>query len=256
MPAIKNFLVGFSLLGLSLSPLSALAIDTPSQKTAINFCTRITTIETELDNKFTNVESQRIAKRTDILGKLKERKDQRAAQIQAKRDETKSKFDERISQLEVKAVTDAQKEAVADFKKAVEEAQATRKAAVDAAIKTYQDALATLVSSREDILKNAAAVFETTMQTAITTAKTNCTEGDDPAAVRQTFMASMKSAWDVLRSSVQVKVQGENMQQVEALAKTRNEAIKAANDAFRTSVKEASVILKAAFPLTEPETSE
>jgi hypothetical protein len=213
-----------------------------------NFCTRITNTSTDISSKLTKAEDNRGSVRLDILAKLKDRKDKRAVDIQAKRDEAKTNFEKLIANLTATATTDAQKNAIDVFKTTIENAMTTRKTAVDAAVKAYQDGLDALVGQREDTIKAAAATFKTAVSNAVTTAKSSCAAGTDPATVRTTFMASLKTANEAFRSAVQVKVQGQNSQQIESLAKTRNDAIKAANDAFKQTVKQARDILKAAFP--------
>ena len=256
MRLIKQSLVGFSLLGLLAGPLSVSAIsygDNQKETSNLpmmqgNFCTRMANSSFEINSKLTKAEDNRGSVRLDILAKLKQRKDVRAQEIQTKRDEAKTNFEKLITNLQAKATTDAEKTAVDVFKTSVANALTTRKTAVDAAVNTYQDALDALIGNREDVIKTAAATFKSAVTSAIATAKADCTAGTDPATVRTTFMASLKSANEAFRSAVQVKVQGQNNQQIEALAKTRNDAIKAANNAFKQSLKQARDTLKTAFP--------
>jgi len=95
-------------------------------------------------------------------------------------------------------------------------------------------------------MRTAVATFKSSVDAAVTKAKTDCDAGVTPATARQTFTASVKTAKDKLRSYIQAL--DKIGPQVEALAKTRNDAVRAANQTFKTTLEQAQATLKAAFP--------
>ena len=131
MQVFKNLIVSLSLISLALSPVIVSA-EIQQKYTAVNFCSRIANIKTDISTKLTDLENVRTQKRADIFAKLKERKDARIEQVQKTRDEAEQKLEEKLNDLENSATTDEQKQAIVDFKAAVDVAQATRRAAVDA----------------------------------------------------------------------------------------------------------------------------
>lgn len=214
--------------------------------TPANFCSRIANVKSELNTKLNNLEKDRGERRTEISNKLKERKDNRIVQVQKKRDEAKKKFNDAISNLNTSATTDGQKAAITAFKSAVESANTTRRAAVDAAMKTHRDSVSALVTQRQDTIKTAASTFRSSVLSAISKAQSDCSTGVESATARQTLGSSIKAAKDKFHADRQA---AEKIgQKIKDLAKTRNDAIRAANEAFKVSAQAARQTLKAAFP--------
>jgi hypothetical protein len=246
MRIIKQSLSALVLLGFALSPLATQAAvnTTRPADNASNFCTRLAIAKSVVNGLVTKAEATRGTVRTDILNKLKDRKTQRATQIQKNRDNAKAAFEAAVVKIEAKATTDAQIAAVATFKTTVETAISTRQAAVDAAVAAYQASLTQLVGAREDVIKNAAATMKSSVAAATATAQASCTAGDDPVTIRTTLITSIKTASETFRGSVSVKVNGSMAQQLKDIAQTRDAAIKAANEAFRTTIQKAKADLK------------
>ncbi|HEV8601221.1 MAG TPA: hypothetical protein VGQ87_01330 [Patescibacteria group bacterium] len=244
---IKQIAVALATLGLLASPLFALAANEKSTAASnTGFCSGVSNIGSQLNAKLTQLETERGQNQTGILAQLKQRQDQRDQDEQKLRDNAKTRFEDDTSQIEASATTDAEKAAVATFKSTVESAMTTRKAAVDAAMQTFKTAQQQLVGTRQDAIKTAVTAYKNAVAAAITKAQLDCTAHVASATVRQTFLSNLKTA----RTTFQEAIQGLDKigQQMKILAQTRNEAVRAANQAFKATVEQARQTLKAAFP--------
>lgn len=241
----KQITVALAILGLLASPLFVSAVQRPV-KSSSGFCSTAANVRTQLNTKLGQLETKRGQKRTEISDRLKQRHDQREVDKQTSRNQAKSKFEKNLTRIEDLATTDAQKAAVAAFKAAIEQALATRKAAVDAAMQTFRTSQSALVTQRQDAIKSATMAYKDAVATATAKAQSDCAAGIDAATVRSTFVASIKAAKDKFQS--EVTALDKIGQQVKDLTKTRNDAVKAANQVFKTAMEQARDTLKAAFP--------
>ncbi len=85
------------------------------------------------------------------------------------------------------------------------------------------------------------------MQQAIAKAKADCASESAVETARATFITTVKTAKDKLKTDI--KALEKNGTQIAALTKTRNEAIRAANQDFKAKLKTARETLKAALPI-------
>ena len=247
----KRLLLSIATLGLILSPLAASAVsgntssEPKRQSGMTGFCVRVGNVKSELTTKLNQLETNRGSKRAEILDNLQKRKRTQADEIQEKREGLKTDFSERIGKLRAKYTTVADSAAIAAFKASVDSALATRKSAVDAAVAAYKTAVTQLVTTRQDGIKTAAAAFKSAVSAANTKAAADCAAGIDPTTVRTALMNSIKAANQQFRTDV--RALDKIGSQIETAAKTRNDAIKDANRAFKASVKLAGQTLKAAL---------
>jgi hypothetical protein len=267
---IKKSILAFFALSMILSPAASSAEIRPQDKKAepsskvrtlseepttpsANFCTRVVESLSAVSAKLNENDGRLREKRTETQNKLKERRDERQAAINEKRTETVSKAEESLKELDLEATTE-QKAALQEFRTTLNSAQTKRKAAVDAAMQTYRTGLDKLVSARHEAARTATATFKTSVSAAIQKAKTDCAAKVDPKTVRETFTTSLKAAQEQLRTDLKnVEKPG---QEVQALAKVRNEAVRKAHDEFRATMKAAHEKLKAAFTDTASETEQ
>lgn len=252
MQTIKKLAVSAATIGLMISPFVSLATNTTTggnsstsqgRMPTNNFCTKINDTSSQLNNLLTKLADNRGKIRTTMLQNLSDRKTKRAAEVQSLRDAARTKFADHINSLGSKATTDAQKAAIAAFKVAVLAAQATRKQAVDAAVSAYQTAAQQTITDRENKVKNAATAFQNAVNAAIAQAKTDCANKVAPVTARQTMYNGIRKANEAFRQVVIALPDGTLIQ----LAKTRDQAIQAANQAFRQAVEAARQALKAAW---------
>ncbi len=234
---IKRFIVSITTAGLMLSPALALA-QTPAPS---GFCARIANVKTELNSKLSEIEKRRTEKRTEITNDLKVKKDERVAKVKETRDEAEENLEEALDDVE-EDLTAAQKSALTTFKTTQKRAQATRKAAVDAAVNKYRTDLQALVNKRQEAIRLAGLTLKNSIAAALAKAQADCTAGVDQVTVRTNLKTSIETAQAKFRTDIKAV---ENIgPQVKALVDTRNAAMKAAKEAFRTTVNQAKEVLK------------
>ncbi|MDB5178708.1 MAG: hypothetical protein JWN01_651 [Patescibacteria group bacterium] len=193
----------------------------------------------ELETKF----GQRAGKVNDDFAGV-------AGKMSANRKTADQKLTEDFAKLDAKATTTGQKAAADAFKTAVGQAVAARRAAVDAANNTFHQGVLASVSARQAQLKAAAATYRTAVAAALAQAKASCTAGTDPAAVRATLQASLKTAHTNLENARKAadKV-GPNLDTLKAARKT---AVEKANTDFKAAIKKALDDLRAVLHVASP----
>lgn len=210
---------------------------------AVNFCTNVNSYATRVTNQLANNEGNLKNRQEQNQNALKERETNRDRQLIQTRNYGDADRLEVYNRLEEKAVTEAQKQAVAQFKTAVEAAVAARRASVDAAIKTYWEGMNTAMDGRESAVSTAKENFINALNSAVGTAKEGCTAGTAPATVRQQFMASVQAA--KTKFNTDRKAIDKYGPQVKALVQTRNQEVQKAMSEFKKVMEQQRLILKA-----------
>jgi len=216
------------------------------QSEASNFCTRLNTLSADLTERLAEMENKRATKRTEILTKVKENRDNRLVKTKVIRNDAIKKLEERLKKLDAAATTDVQKKAMATFRGSVKTSLTTRNTAIDGAESKFRTTSTAFITQRQNGLMTAVATFKYSVQSAVAKAKNSCTAGSSPETVKQTFVASVKTAKDQLANDIRALDQ--ISAQIDVLAKTKNETIKLANRTFKASLKKAIETLKTAFP--------
>ena len=209
---------------------------------SIDFCSKLTEVSRRIDSRLSNAGKNLTDKHSNRKNNAKEREEKRAKsliELRVKQDAERSAI---YAKLEARATTTAQSQAVAEFKSSVNAAIATRRAAVDSAISVYWKGVSDVLNNRQPAVLDARQTYNTAMVAALTTAKNECSGGTAPATVRAHFSASVKAA--VTQFNTNRKAIDKAGPQIEALAKTRNAAVKSATSAFRATLEQARITLK------------
>ncbi len=235
------------MVGLLMGPLSAGA----AVPTTTGICGRIESTTTDLSAKFSQLEKTRLEKRTEVLEKVRARKLEQNSKIAKHRTDMLAKWEEKLKEITADATTDEQKTALAEFRVLVKTAMDVRKTAVDAAMLDYRTDLEALVASRQEQLRSATTAFRTSVTAAIAKAKADCAAGVLPEIIRQTLIASIKTAREKLQT--EMKALDPNGPTVRELVQTRNESVRKANQTFKETVQTGKEELKQAFKDEEEE---
>ena len=211
-----------------------------------NFCQRVSEFSSRIDQKITEQNVKLEAKRNETANKISSRRQERTsnlAEIRTKWDESRT---EHFQKLREKAETDAQKQALIQFKEAVNSAISTRRAAVDAANSGFQQGVDQAITARKIAADAAVANFRNSVKAAWDKAKTDCASGVNTATVRQNLKSALKSAREKFVSDKQaVEKLRDSMKN---LIQTRKQAIEKANQDFKAAMEKAKDDLKAVFP--------
>jgi hypothetical protein len=214
--------------------------------TGAKFCTRLN----DVDSKIAGEENKRIDNYNTKRGKsdtsLAQHQTDRATKLAAARAKADAERQARFAKLEAKATTADQKAAVTAFEATVNQAVLTRRAAVDAADAAFHAAVDAATKTRRSQIDAAVSTYKSAIASAQSQAKISCAAGTDPATVRQTFATAAAAARANLKTSVQNADKVKD--QLTALNATRKTAVEAAQAAFKATVAQAAITLKAAFP--------
>ncbi len=218
-----------------------------------NFCTQLSSraqqFEANISGESTKLEGQ-------VGSGLQQTKgDRQSSDAKLAQDRAKWAADRqaRYTTLNAKATTDAQKQAVKAFQTALEAAVTARESAVDAARGTYRAAVDALLVQHKSDVSVVLAAYRSDVQAALATAKNDCTAGKDPATVKSAFQTAMQAARDARKSKADQA--GSLNTQIQALAKTRNDAVGAALQTYQSALQTAVTPLRAAFSATDTTTT-
>lgn len=214
-------------------------------KSGANFCENL---NLKLDRYGGNVQTR--------LGNYEARKGEQLkkvvdnrAKADAKRNANRLKADEvrsgYLKQLEERATTTAQKEALAEFKKIVEQLATTKRQELDKSVVDYRSAIDNNLTDRQTAVVKAQAELKTAVDTAIAKAKADCLAGVDQAVVRKETMKNIQEAQAKFRDSVKGLDKVRNT--IGKQAETQRTAIDKIQDSFRSAYQEAWQKLKNAF---------
>lgn len=236
---------GVALAGI-LVPALVLAQTGDTNQGAKGFCTQLSTISSNIEQRLADRDSKLEAKRAEIQSRIEERRSERDARLVAMRTKWDANRAKHFAKLEERAQTDEQKQAVVAFTGAVNAAIAARRATVDTAIQNFRDGVGGLITSRKTSVDAAITTFKNSVQLALEKAQSDCASGVSPITVRKNLLADLKAAQEKFVSDKQDIEKMEDP--TESLIAARKEAIEKAIDDFKATVEQARVDLKAAFP--------
>ncbi len=209
------------------------------------FCARIENLESAVDKKFDERKAKLDTRRGERMTKL----DERQGKVDARRLEHRSKGDanrtDHYGKLLERATTEAQKQAVENFKAAVEGAVAARKTAVDAAVQAFRGGLDQAIADRKAKVDTAVSGFDTARDAALAKAKADCAGDMEPKTARESYMQSMKAAREKLnadRKAIDILKKSS-----EGLITARKTAVETEMADFKAAIEKARQDLKAAF---------
>lgn len=213
-----------------------------------SFCNSLTTVQTRIMERHTERATTHAGKRSDVENKFAEKKTERLGRLDANRNKTNTARTAQYARLESLAQTDAQKSAVAEFKKTLENAIATRRASIDDAIKTFEASTQRLWDAREADAKSFASDHKKDMDALFVTAQTSCRRGENPADVRDTLRIAMSKLNTTYRERAQAMT---HTTEIKTARETLRTATQTAEEKFKASTKTARETLRASFGITE-----
>lgn len=205
----------------------------------VNFQTR----KAEIDSK---IASARL-RQSKQLEQARTEKDNALEKVRTEKSDSVTESTRKIA---ARAQTNEQKDAVTKFLSTVESARKTRQAAVDAAMAEFRKGVDSRVTTRQVSIDSALKKFKEQTATAVSTAKTECSSSVSPTKVREKLRTSLEAARKQLTQSLSSA--NTNLQKVDSLAKIRNEKIRLAFSAYKTTVEKAKTELQTAFGISNP----
>jgi len=236
-----------SLFGLAFFMNLVLPVTSYAQTNQSNtaFCSRIDQIIATIEQRMSDRDAQLQARWQERDANLAKREADRLARLSDNRNIHKENREAQYAKLDAKAITDAQKQAVASFKTTVEAAVLTREAAVDSAISVLQQSVNQSIDARRTAVETVINEFTSAKSAANAKAIADCSAGVDPNTIREAYRASMKVAQEKFKSDFQAieKLQGS----FESVRATKKQAVEQAIADFNVTMEKAKADLKVAF---------
>ncbi len=210
-------------------------------------CSNLEKWVTKIDQVLVQKEAKILEKQTERMERLNEKRENRDQKLEQFRNRWEEKWEEHFGLLEEKASTSEQKQALVDFKEAVKEAIASRQAAVDRAITDFRNGLDDLINERKTAIEDAKIAYIDAYNAAVQKAKEACTNGEDPAKIKEDLKNAIKTAKEKF---IQQKKEIERLE-VKGLVEIRQKEFKEALDYFKRAMEQARAELKAALETGE-----
>ncbi len=242
----KKRIVVFGILGMILPNLSLLAATSTPPFGGQNLCSRLGNYISKMETRIIDRESKILSERGERQNKWSDRLSSWDEKREAQRNRAESRMTDFLLKLEARATTDAQKQAVIDFKTAIQAAIGVRKTAIDAAILAFRTGAQTLLLERKTSTESAVLAYKTAQKAAFDKAKSNCGSGTDPRTIQETLKADLKAAQDKFQTDRQAieKI----ADKIKVLNETKKAAMEKAHQDFKAALEKTKVDLKAVFP--------
>lgn len=211
----------------------------------VNVCERVVQatekLLTRLDERRVEVDKRRDERKESVTDRRAEHRENATE----RRENWNTRWDALVLEMQAKAVTDAQKAAIAQFKIDMQAAFNTRQAAIDAANTAFRSGLDKAVTDRKAAVQAAADTLKSSVKAALMKAKTDCQAGVSATSVRTALKASLDAAHAKFRADIQAADKiGANAR---ALAETRRTATEKAKTEFKAAALKARETLKNAL---------
>jgi len=213
-------------------------------------CANLDGIAKKITNRFTVAQEKLNAlqkKRVSAIDEAFKRKEKRLTIAYSAQESARAKS---VSQLEQKAKTDNQQEAVNAFKTALDRALGKKREAITVAIADFKDGFTKLAAKRDGDVKELTANFKEAIAKAIASAKTDCSDSKDTTSIQ----TSLKNA---LHDARQTFIDGRTkltsyQDALQSLQSAFKNTWQKAADNVKETLQETRTTLERAFPLSQP----
>ncbi|MFA5165700.1 MAG: hypothetical protein WC449_00135 [Candidatus Paceibacterota bacterium] len=242
---IAGAITTFALGNFAAAQSTSTATTTPPTGKAKSFCAKIIEQDIKIQNGLQEKNDRALQNQNENQKKLDQRRSYNDTKLADKRKNWDKNSDSKFEKLLGKADTQAKKDAIAAYQKAVAEAVTARRAAIDTANEAYRKAVNTALTARKNKISTLLEAYKKAIGDAITKAKADCQAGKDSKTVRTAFLAATKAAHQKFSADKKaVEKIGSNL---EDARDTHNEAIHKAQIAFSTAIEKARETLKNTF---------
>lgn len=238
-----------TVLTLSLIGLPVFAVDEPSTTTTTRLsndtvCSQIDTVKAASQARVTSRREALVSAYQTRLTELETKRTTALQSVVTARQNAINAFNQKIEKLKTTdGLTQNEIDTISTYAETVTTAEKLREEKVDAARQTYVEGLRQAIVTRQDALSVAVTTYDTAVQTAFDTAKSNCSS----ASALTTLRSDLKAARNALSST---RASLKQKDELAGLVKTRTEAIKTANQEFKTTVTAATKSLSDALGVT------
>lgn len=234
-------LLALSLLAVVANPQNKAGRMEPEKKMSCEVLTKATEkILTITEGKYSNAGLHR----NQVQERVTNHQAEIDIKIEANRQDTLEKRQALYTKLLEKTETDAEKQAVEDFKQTFEQAVTTRQTIVNTAIETFRANVSSEIDASSQGIDEASQSFKTAVESAVAQAKIDCENGEDVSSIRQSLKTTIENARETFRKTLSdSKVRPD----VSTYRQQEKASIEAAHKEFRDTMHQAKETLKAVF---------
>lgn len=210
-----------------------------------SFCAQLDSINNNLDNLINQKINNLNTKQVSRVNKVNETFNKRDSELNVNRIKWDANREEQYKKMYENAKTDAQKQAIDQFKLTMNNAIILRRTKIDSAISTFRSTINTELSGRQSAVNSVITNYQNTLDAVQTKAKTSCENGDESSQVRQ----ALKTDIQLARADLQSGRSGIDRinDEVTNANNIRKNAIEAAITEFRTTAQQARETLSQAI---------
>lgn len=200
-------------------------------------------IQTQQSKRLSNIQSK-LDQLSEKISDLQSERKNKLTELRAKWD---ARRQENFAKLRAKATTSEQKQAIEEYIDTISKAITTRRTANDAAFTIFRSDLAAIKSQINQIVDIIIKTNSSEIQTAIIQAKkATCLNEQDSTNTKKTLEAALKSSRQSVAQSRQNDKDSRSIL-IKAAVDKRKTAVKANNEAFKTTAQEARQKLLTSF---------
>jgi hypothetical protein len=218
-----------------------------SSTNEVGFCSQIDKAIVYLDTKVTNPGQRR----SENKEKLETKKTEVRSLIDTRREENDTKRKVQLGELEKRATTPEQKQALATFTTVIEKALADKKKATDAVIEANRKEVDQAAVERKKVFDAALTKLTSDIESAKKKAVEDCKSGVQGEEVRTTLKNNIQTAKTTFNQTVTSSQKERRTSQLEK----RQQTLKEIEIAYKKTVQEAKENLKKSFKATSTASS-
>lgn len=210
-----------------------------------NFCATIDAVDAKVLQSFGENENKRSLKESDGRNKFGGSRVDKEQQLEKRRSEWDEKRTNALNDLQIRAITEAQKTALSNFKAVVQAGIVSRRASIDAATKRYEEGVESVILLRRSSLSSAEQILKNSLNAAISRSKADCLSGVNSKKVKVNLKADLKNARKAFNEAISVRQKSNPS--IQSLIDARNASVNKAVVDFNSLYNKARADLSASF---------
>jgi hypothetical protein len=242
----QKIISGTLMLGMMIIPSISFAEQTKrpmpqNERRMENFCSTLekrgSDFSKQFNQRFEKINNLRDTHLTKVM-KQRETRDTNRSQHQANKQDN---LTEKFKALDALAVTDAQKNAVAEFKKTIQDAITLRQTTIHDAVTEFRTAADNLREDKKGTIDTLMTTFQTERKAIYDKAVADCASGIDAETVRNSFTSSLE---ELKSTFVSERKDTELHTKILELQENRKNDVQQAITTFKETVEEARKLLE------------
>lgn len=222
------------------------------QKIMANVCSRLGEFSADREARWSEMGQKLQNKRQEKTQEMEKRRSEAKQKMEQKRTDLDEKRTLGYAKLDELAVTEEQKQAVAEFKTAVETAVIARRTAVEEANSLHKSQMEQLIAEQKTLIETRNNAFREEVKDAEATLKDKCNAGDvDFVQMRSQLQTQIKESRDRYKQNKNDVAPA--IDSIKEINSAHKDAVQKAVEDFKTALATAKSSLKNVFPVVVAE---